>query len=120
MKTYNKIRDFIDDTQLIEPPRTAAEELVGVALPGDSVVGVQNEFVGKNPQALNRLYLSGTLNSTQMEQVRQAIRIYEMASGERLSGGLLNHRSRQLPTSPILADVETNPDRDLQLEDLFR
>lgn len=121
MRIYGDIRELLRSNPPVEPARTAAEDLAGAGLPnGDPVPS--HPYAGRNPQELLRLLNSGTLASTELELVREAICIYERFSGERVTGGWVDAPSLPPPPAPreFDPDVVSNPDFDPVLSDLWR
>lgn len=116
MHIYNGIRDVLSSATPVCVPRTEAEERAGVALPGDPVNGVNNPYVGKNPQTVLRLLLSGKLTSDQKILAEEAIVIFNGFSGDHLTS-CNSEFKRDLK---IDDDVVNNPDFDSELINLFR
>lgn len=121
MKVHRDMRALLSETTPVVPGRTSAEETARVALPGDPVEAIENPYMGRNPQGLLRLLRAGSLSSDEEGQVREAIRVFEGFSGDRLTGGMARTKA-EAPAAPedALPDVSDNPDRVLELEDVFR
>jgi len=107
----------------VDSGRTPAEERARVALPGDSVEGISNPYVGKNPQTVLHLLQSGTLPPDQEILAREAVAIFDGFSGDYLTGGI----ERSVPISKkgpsaraVDEDVAQNPDFDPEIANLFR
>ena len=115
------MRDLLNEISPVNPGRSPEEALARAALPGDTVVAIDNPYVGKNPQGLLRLLRSGSLGSDEEGQVRQALVLFEGFSGDRVTGGM-DRPAKALPPAPeeALPDVVENPDRVPELEDVFR
>lgn len=115
------MRALLAETTPIVPGRTPAEEGARVALPGDPVEVVDNPYASRNPQGLLRLLRSGSLAPDDERQVREAIRMFEGFSGDRLSGGASSPVAGPAEApEDALDDVVNNPDRVAALEDVFR
>jgi len=120
MREYRSIRDLLSESPPVDPGRTPEEDRARVALPGDPVDGLGNPYAGRNPQGLLKLLRSGSLGADDERQVRQAIALFEGFSGDRLNSGMSRPVRPGAPRTEMLPDVAGNPDRDPELEDLFR
>lgn len=117
------LRDLISFNPPVEQARTSAEELVSVALPGDSVVGYENPYSSYNPQKLMYLIRSGTLNPNEECLAREAVKVFEFYSKERITGGMCRSEKNTRPQVLIHTvdeDILNNEDYDPELDDLFR
>jgi hypothetical protein len=117
------LRDLIHSNPPIEQARTSAEERASVALPGDVVAGYDNPYSSHNPQELMRLIRSGTLSFDEERLAREAIKVFEFYSKERVVGGICRSEKSvktKIPIRVIDEDVLNNADYDPELNDLFR